>query len=199
MSNRELVQLLRSGRQTPVKLVFNNIRTTRELADRIGQQLELEPDALLHLLEDNDYLQPLGFKCRECAGHVPAGYLRVLLEYFGGSVSPTHEKGVCEVLERFAAAEGEADRTTTSGSLHPASIVQQETNRNDEKPIIAGVYLNRLKRDAPGCRPHACLRAWGFYHYPGAQYSQDHRLTLQYLPVCRSASRTDLPSNIRLD
>ena len=38
MNNKDLIALLHSGRQTPVEVVFNNIRTKEELADRIGAQ-----------------------------------------------------------------------------------------------------------------------------------------------------------------
>ncbi len=146
MSNRELVQLLRSGRQTPVKLVFNNIRTTRELADRIGQQLELEPDALLHLLEDNDYLQPLGFN----AGNVLAMFLPDTYEFYWNTSADQFLQRMKKEYAKFwnASRQQKAKRIglqQVEVSIL-ASIVQQETNRNDEKPIIAGVYLNRLKK-----------------------------------------------------
>ena len=42
MSNNNIVNILRSGRQTPVNVTFNNIRTLEELAGRIGGQIEAD-------------------------------------------------------------------------------------------------------------------------------------------------------------
>lgn len=61
MNNRELVQLLRSGKQVPVKLIFNNIRTKSDLAGKISRQLEVDSLQLLQLLNDSAVLSPLGF------------------------------------------------------------------------------------------------------------------------------------------
>lgn len=61
MSNRELVALLRSGKQTPVKLTFTTARTKKQLAEAIANQLETQPEALLHLMDDSDYLHEMGF------------------------------------------------------------------------------------------------------------------------------------------
>ena len=44
MSNNSLVNMLRSGRQTPVNVTFNNIRTLEELAGKTGGQIEAAPD-----------------------------------------------------------------------------------------------------------------------------------------------------------
>ena len=61
MNNKDLVLLLRSGRQVPVNVVFNNIRTKDQLAQRIGEQIEAQPIAILNLLGDRDYTRKLGF------------------------------------------------------------------------------------------------------------------------------------------
>jgi UPF0755 protein len=146
MSNRELVQLLRSGQQSPVKLVFNNIRTKAELAERIGQQLEVKPEALLHLLGDNDYLAPLGFN----ASNILAMFLPDTYEIYWNTSAD-------QFMQRMKREYGKFWNKTRLQKakrvgLDPvevavlASIVQQESNREDEKPVIAGVYLNRLRK-----------------------------------------------------
>jgi len=43
MNNSEIVNMLRSGKQTPVNVTFNNIRTLDELAARVGSQIESDP------------------------------------------------------------------------------------------------------------------------------------------------------------
>ena len=65
MNNRELISLLRSGKQVPVKVVFNNIRTRDQLAERISAQLEAKSHALLNLLNDEDYVHRFGLNSED--------------------------------------------------------------------------------------------------------------------------------------
>lgn len=61
MNNKSLISLLRSGKQVPVMVVFNNIRTKEELSDRVAAQIEARSASILNLLNDPDYAQKLGF------------------------------------------------------------------------------------------------------------------------------------------
>ena len=60
MSNFQLVRILRNGRQTPVRLTFNNIRTKEQLAARLGKQLMADSVSILKLLNDTAFLTPYG-------------------------------------------------------------------------------------------------------------------------------------------
>ena len=60
MNNNELVNLLRSGRQTPVNVVFNNVRTKEEFAGKIAHQIELDSVQILEAMLDTAFLNPLG-------------------------------------------------------------------------------------------------------------------------------------------
>jgi len=51
-NNRKLVGLLRSGNQTPVNLVINNVRTLPDLAGKIASQIELDSMTLIHHFQD---------------------------------------------------------------------------------------------------------------------------------------------------
>jgi UPF0755 protein len=56
MSNFGLVRLLRSGRQTPLNLTFNNIRTKEQLAGRLGKLLMADSASFISLLNDTEFL-----------------------------------------------------------------------------------------------------------------------------------------------
>ena len=60
MNNNELVNLFRSGRQTPVNVVFNNVRTKEEFAGKISHQIELDSVQILEAMLDTAFLNPLG-------------------------------------------------------------------------------------------------------------------------------------------
>src|SRR5512133_587546 len=61
MSNRELVNMLKSGRQTPVKVRFQNIRTRNQLAGILSHQIEADSSSILGYLNDNSAMARFGF------------------------------------------------------------------------------------------------------------------------------------------
>src|SRR6056297_619757 len=61
MNNRELVELLRSGQQSPVEITFHNIRTKKELAGELAGQIELDSLDIAQRLYNETYAQKFGF------------------------------------------------------------------------------------------------------------------------------------------
>jgi len=149
MSNNNIVNILRSGRQTPVNVTFNNIRTLDELAGKIGGQIEADSASLSDFLADENNYSAEGFDRRTVISvFIPdtyqlywsvdakGFYRRMLKEYmaFWGS-------------DRIAAAEALGLTPVEVSVL--ASIIDEEASRSDEKPRIAGLYLNRLRLGIP--------------------------------------------------
>ena len=66
MGNKALISLLRSGRQVPVKLTFNNIRTKNELVSKICTQLEADSNELSGLLNYDKHLSLFGLNSKNC-------------------------------------------------------------------------------------------------------------------------------------
>lgn len=146
MNNKDLVSLLRSGRQTPVQVVFNNIRTRDQLAERIGAQLECKPYALLNLMNDEDYIGKMGFT----PSNVLSMFIPDTYEFYWTTSADQFLQRMKKEYEKF----WNADRTSEARTIgfKPvqvavlASIVQQETNSEPEKNNIAGVYINRYHK-----------------------------------------------------
>jgi len=147
MNNRELVQLLRSGKQVPVKLIFNNIRTKSDLAGKISRQLEVDSLQLLQLLNDSAVLSPLGFNTENIlCMFIPNTYevyWNMSAEKFFKKMDTEYESFWNKTRLHKAKDEG---LTPIQVSVL-ASIVQSETSRNSEKSTIAGVYVNRLRKN----------------------------------------------------
>lgn len=143
MSNRELVTLLRSGVQVPVKVVFNNVRTRNQLAGVISKQLECDSAALMGLLGNETYLKEIGFAPETAmALFIPNTY-----EFFWNTDARGFMSRMASEYKTFwnpsrkARASKIGLSQTQVSTL--ASIVEQETRRNSEKALIAGVYMNR--------------------------------------------------------
>ena len=61
MTNNQLVNMLRGGLQTPVKVTFNNMRDVNQLAGRIASQIEADSTSLSNRLHNQEYINQLGF------------------------------------------------------------------------------------------------------------------------------------------
>jgi len=146
MSNNELINLLRSGKQEPVDVIFNNIRTAGQLAGIISRQIEADSAAIDSLLHEESFLKQYGLnKQTKLTLFIPNTY-----EFFWD----TGAKGFIDRMagERETFWKGERGEKLRKTSLSReevftlASIVDEETTKQDEMDRIAGVYMNRLKR-----------------------------------------------------
>jgi UPF0755 protein len=146
MNNIEAVRLLRSGAQTPMKVTFNSARTRKDLVEKITPYLIADPKEFLTKLNDNAYLKQYGFDSLT----ITAMFIPNTYEMFW----TTDVDGVFKRMKREYDRYWNDERKQKAAalSLTPlqvatlASIVQGETQMNDEKPRVAGVYLNRLKK-----------------------------------------------------
>ena len=147
MSNRQLLNMLRSGSQTPVKFTFNNIRTIEQLAARIDEQLEVDSLSILNAVKNNVTLKELGFnKDNIAALFIPNTYelyWNIEADEFIEKMIHEYEKFWNE--ERINKAKS-LKMTPVKVSIL-ASIVDKETSKVSEMPRIAGVYINRLNRN----------------------------------------------------
>jgi UPF0755 protein len=145
-NNNRLVNILRSGQQEPVRLVFNNIRSREKLASVISAQIEADSLEILDLFHNEDQLKEYGLTRETVMGvFIPNTYEI----YWNTSAGDFLERMVREYRIFW-----NDDRTAQAAriGLEPmevvtlASIVDEETLLAEEEPRIAGVYMNRLER-----------------------------------------------------
>jgi UPF0755 protein len=145
MNNLQLVRLLRSGIQTPVKVIFNNIRTPDQLAGRISRQIEADSTSLITLFNDSAYLDSLGVtRSSLFTVIIPNTY-----ELYWNTSARAFISRMKRESEKFWEGPRSLKLSQINMNRHEvitlASIVEKETNKTDEKARVAGVYINRLK------------------------------------------------------
>ena len=149
MSNNALVNLLRSGEQAPVRLTITNIRTVEELAVSLSLQIELDEKTVFETLTDSATIAGSGLTTPD----IKLLFIPNTYEVFWN----INEKQLIARMqreynafwnERRLARAAEVGMTPEEVGIL-ASIVQSETNKQDEMATIAGVYMNRLSRRIP--------------------------------------------------
>ena len=163
MSNNQLVNMLRGGLQSPVKVTFNNIRNVDMLAGRIASQIEADSASISNLLHNQEYINQLGFNSYT----IPALFLPDTYEFYWNTDAEGFVVRMFQEYNKFW--NEERKQQAQSKGMTPvqvstlASIVNKETNMTDEMPRVAGVYLNRLKNNWLLQADPTLIFAWNDY------------------------------------
>ena len=149
-TNRQLISDLRAGRQSPVKLTFTNIRVKNDLTKKLSEDLVATQSELDSLLSDKDYVQKLGFDTTT----VLTMFIPNTYELYWNTKADDLIKRMKKEYDTFwtdsRLEKAKALDLTKTEVSTLASIVQAEQAQHpDERPRIAGVYLNRLERGIP--------------------------------------------------
>jgi UPF0755 protein len=149
MSNMEAINLLRSGKQTPVKLTFSNARLLTQLPTKLTYNLDIDSAEIASILLADTTASYYGFNDQTFISmFIPNTY-----EVYWTSTPKSILDRMKLEYDRYWTDERKQkakDLNMTQVQVSTlASIVQGETNKMDEAPAIAGVYVNRLKRRMP--------------------------------------------------
>ena len=149
MSNNDLVNLLRSGNQTPLKISFNNQDTLEKFAGRIADQLEIDSTAIInsftakHFLDKNKFTKKSVLQI--CIPNTYEFYWTISADKFRDRLLKEYNR----FWNTSRLAKAKALKLSKEDVITLASIVQKETAKKVERPIVAGLYLNRLKNGWP--------------------------------------------------
>jgi len=140
---------LKNGRQTSMSIVVPEARTMDRLASVLSHKLMLDSATIAEALTSEETCKRMGYDtCTIAAMFVPNTYD----VYWNMSIEDLLERMKKE-HDRFW--KGDREAKAAKMQLTPvevatiASIIDEETANNAEKPMIAGMYLNRLKAGMP--------------------------------------------------
>lgn len=149
LNNVQAIRILRAGKQEPVNVTFNNVRLIGDLSEKITRNLNMKPAEFEAAL--------IKFAMNNSEGFTKDNVLTMFIPntyevYYNVTPDDLIERMHTEYKkfwneERRAKAR-EVGLTPIEVSIL-ASIVMAESVKHDEAPIIAGLYINRLKKDIP--------------------------------------------------
>ena len=143
--NNKIINSLRS-KNIPLNITFNNIQTIQEFSGYISKKIEADSMSLIESFTDENFLKSLNLT-RES---VLSLFLPNTYEFFWNTSADNFREKMVREFNNFW-NENRIEKAKKIG-LNPvevsvlASIVQKETPKVDERPTIAGVYLNRLSK-----------------------------------------------------
>jgi UPF0755 protein len=147
MSNNKLINILRSGMQKPLKLTLNSVRTLPKLASKVGKTLYLDSANLIKALADSQLAAKYGFDRFK----FPSMIIPNTYEFYWDTDVEEFLQRMANEYKRFWTEERKQKAQELGLSQSEvsilASIVQAEQQMHrDERPKVAGVYLNRLEK-----------------------------------------------------
>ncbi len=146
MSIYSILKMLKNGRQTPVNLVITKLRTKEDLANLVSRKFECDSLTFLNFLNQEDSAKKYGLDTNT----IMTAVLPNTYTYFW-STSPekifiklynAYNSFWTQDRKQLAAQKGLTPQT----AYILASIIEEETNKNDEKGNMASVYLNRMAK-----------------------------------------------------
>lgn len=146
MGNRTLMMRLRQGEQTPVRLRFSYVtRTNEQLAARLAPQLLIDSATIINLLQDDAFLSRYGMNTETARCLFLPDTYEVYWTMTGEQLFDRMEREYKRFWNDERLAQAKALGLTPQEVYTLASIVTSETNTKWEYPIIAGLYLNRIR------------------------------------------------------
>ncbi|HEX2609069.1 MAG TPA: endolytic transglycosylase MltG [Flavisolibacter sp.] len=194
-----IVRILRNGRQTPVNLTINKLRTKEDFARMIGNRFETDSLEMIRFLNSADSLKTYDVDTVTALSLVlPDTYT-----YFWNSSPQTILKKMAEASNEFWTEE-RLQKATAHGlskieAYTLASIIEEETNKDADKGNIASVYLNRIHKGMPlqadptikfAMRNFALKRIYEKYLFVPSPYNTYRNKGLPPGPICTPGKNT---------
>lgn len=146
MNDYDIITKIKKGQQEVVKLVINKKRTKAQIAQKIAAKLEADSASFMRVFNDNAYLKQFGLDSNQIQGAVmPYTY-----DFYWNTTAEEAFEKIVKAHLKFWNEERRAKAEKLGLTIHEviavASLVDEETNLEKDKGLVASVYLNRLKK-----------------------------------------------------
>ena len=144
-NNNEIINILRSESKT-VNVIFNNNERLENLAGRVSKQVAIDSSSLLNVFYNKSFLASNGFDSENAISM----YLPNTYQFYWDTSAENFRNKMLKSYNifwnKFRVSKAKKIGLSQQEVSVLASIVQRESVMKDERPRIAGVYLNRLKK-----------------------------------------------------
>ena len=196
----DIIRMLRNNRQATVKLVLNKVRTKGELAKLIAKAFDRDSAVVMTYLSSNDSLQAFNTDTTQLfALLIPNTY-----EYYWSSSMAQILSKLQKAQIYFWSQNNRIQKAATKGMRQNqiytlASIVEEETNFDSDKSLIASVYQNRLEKQMPlqacptikyAMQDFTITRIYEKYLSNASPYNTYRVKGLPPGPICTPAAKT---------
>lgn len=138
---------IKNGIQAPMMLTIPSVRTLDRLAEEVGKRMMFSSNELLDSLQDSTVCHRYGFTKET----IPCMFIPNTYDLFWNTSITNFLDRMKNEYDRFwTSARKEKAKTiglTPEEVTTLASIVEEETANDGEKPMVAGMYINRLNID----------------------------------------------------
>lgn len=145
-----ITRLLRNRRQSPVNLVINKLRINEDLAGIIAKNFEADSLEVISYINNSDSLTKLGVTDQTLMTLVIPNTYTLFWNTSPGRIFrrlKSEKENFWEKKDRISKAKNLGFTPVQVYTI--ASIVEEETNKDDEKGNVASVYINRYKTAMP--------------------------------------------------
>lgn len=145
-----IARKLRNNQQSPVNLVINKIRTQEDLAKLIGKNFETDSSEVMEFLSEPDSLAALGVNENTFMTLVIPNTYTLFWTTSPGKIFRRLKSESAAFWDKNNRKEKAGQLGFTPQQVYTiASIVEEETNKQDEKGNVASVYINRVNKGMP--------------------------------------------------
>ncbi|MBR3454333.1 MAG: endolytic transglycosylase MltG [Bacteroidaceae bacterium] len=145
-SMMSVLRMVRNHAQSPVKVVVPSVRTMPDLAGRVAKQLMIDSTELVRLLTSDSVMASLGYDQQTFPGMMIPNTYEMYWDVSADNFLLRMKKENDNFWNKERQTKAQALGLNANQVATLASIVDSESAYNPEKPRIAGLYINRIKK-----------------------------------------------------
>lgn len=140
---------MKNGHQASVHLTVPSMHLLTDLGDVFAKKMKFTKREFINAVNDSIFLDSLGYK----PSNVIAIFIPNTYDFYWDISARDFVKKMAKNYDKFwtpgRLQKAKADSLSPMQVMILASMISEETNNKSEKPIIAGIYINRLRINMP--------------------------------------------------